>query len=199
MKKVITHSICMLVMITSIATSFAGTISPLEINSMEITLTLNNVKAGQLLSIKDINGITLYRKMIEEEGLFSSRYDLSAIPDGNYFFEHEKDYQIKIIPFKVANNKVNFDKSGEKIIFKPVVSVKDNKVYVSKLDLEKETLEIEIYHDDRNKSGYNLMYSENIENSIKTERIYKLPISHLGKYKVVISANGRQYIEYFSI
>ncbi|MHA7942556.1 hypothetical protein ACJOV8_005755 [Formosa sp. 3Alg 14/1] len=199
MKKVITHSICMLVMITSIATSFAGTISPLEINSMEITLTLNNVKAGQLLSIKDINGITLYRKMIEEEGLFSSRYDLSAIPDGNYFFEHEKDYQIKIIPFKVANNKVNFDKSGEKIIFKPVVSIKDNKVYVSKLDLEKETLEIEIYHDDRNKSGYNLMYSENIENSIKTERIYRLPISHLGKYKVVISANGRQYIEYFSI
>ncbi|WP_159022010.1 hypothetical protein [Formosa sp. L2A11] len=202
MKKVITHSICMLVMITGIATGFANNLSSLKVEkeSMEITLTLDNVKAGQKLSIKDINGLILYKKTIEKEGIFSNKFDLTALPDGKYYFEHEKDFQIKIIPFKVTSNTVTFDKANEKTIFKPVLKTKDNYLYFSKLDLEKEDVKINIYHEsNKNNSGYNLVYNEDFTDSTKIERIYSLSKIHEGRYKVVVTANGRDYVEYFSI
>ena len=202
MKKVITHSICMLVMITSIATGFASNLSSLtaERESMEITLTLDHVKAGQQLFIKDMNGSVLYKKIIEQEGLFKNKFDLTALPSGAYFFEHEKDFQIKIIPFKVTFEEVTFEKDNEKTIFKPVLKVKDNCLYFSKLDLDKERVEINIYHDDSLiTTGYNLIYTEEISNTPKIERVYSLAKVRKGNYKVVTSANGRDYVEYFSI
>ncbi|MDW5289488.1 hypothetical protein [Formosa sp. PL04] len=202
MKKVITHSICMLVLVTNIATSFATNLSTIdrEKGNMEITLTLDNVKAGQQLSIKDVNGLVLYNKTIEEEGIFSNKFDLTALPNGKYFFEHEKDYQIKIIPFNVSFNEVKFDKENEKIIFKPVVRVKGNHMYFSKLDLEKEDVRIKIYLEgNKNSSGYNLVHTEDFKNMEKIERIYSLSNTRQGNYKVVVSANGREYVEYFSI
>ncbi|CDF81125.1 conserved hypothetical protein [Formosa agariphila KMM 3901] len=202
MKKVITHSICMLVMITNIATSFASNLSILneERDRMEITLTLDYVKAGQQLSIKDINGLVLYNKIIEKEGIFSNRFDLTALPNGRYFFEHEKDYQIKIIPFDVSSNKVTFDTTCEQVIFKPVLHVKDNLLYVSKLDLNREDINIAIFHDGNSNSGdYNLVHAENFTNTMKLERIYSLTNTRKGNYKVVVNANNREYIEYFSI
>ncbi|WP_299776664.1 hypothetical protein [uncultured Formosa sp.] len=202
MKKVITHSICMLVMVTSIATGFANNLSSLKVEkeSMEITLTLDNVKAGQQLSIKDIYGLVLYKKTIKQEGLFSNKFDLTALPNGKYFFEYEKDFQIKIIPFKVALNEVTFEKGKEKTIFKPVLKIKDNYLYFSKLDLGKENVEINIFYEsNRNSSGYDLVCNEEFTDSTKIERIYSFKKIHEGKYKVVVTANGRNYVEYFSI
>ncbi|QDO93071.1 hypothetical protein FNB79_03465 [Formosa sediminum] len=202
MKKVITHSICMLVMITSIATGFASNISSLkaEEKSMEITLTLDNVKEGQQLFIKDIDGTILYKKVLDKKGIFSNTYDFTALPAGSYYFEHEKDFQIKLIPFKVTYNKVTFDKANEKTIFKPVLNVKDSCLYFSKLDLEKGTVKINIFHDNEiENTGYHLVHSENFKNALKIERIYSLTSTNKGNYKVVISANGRDFVEYFSI
>ncbi|WP_066223193.1 hypothetical protein [Formosa haliotis] len=202
MKKVITHSICMLVMVTSIATSFANPLSleNKERMDMEITLTLGNVKAGQQLFIKDVNGMILYKKTIEKSGIFANKFDLTALPNGKYYFEHEKDFQIKIIPFKVTFNEVKFDKLNEKIIFKPVVRVNNNHLYFSKLDLDKEDVEVNIYYDgSRDSAGYDLIHTENFTDTAKIERIYSLSKTRGGNYKVVVKANGRNYVEYFSI
>lgn len=202
MKKVITHSICMLVLITNIATSFATNLSTTnkEKGDMEITLTLDNVKAGQQLSIKDENGLVFYKKTIEEEGFFSNKFDLTALPNGKYFFELEKDFQIKIIPFNVSFNKVTFDKDNEKTIFKPVVRVKGDHMYFSKLNLEKKDVKISIYQDSsKNSSGYDLIHTEDFKNMAKAERIYSLSETEQGNYKVVVKSSGREYVEYFSI
>ena len=202
MKKVITHSICMLVMITSIATSFASNASSLnaEKENMEITFKLENVKAGQQLFIKDVNGLVLYKKIIEKEGIYTNKYDLTALPNGLYYFEHEKDYQIKIIPFIVAFNEVTFNKESEKTIFKPVLKVKDNHLFFSKLDLNQEDAKINIYYTpNKLSSEYDLLHTEKFEGTLKIERIYSLSKTRKGDYKVVVNANGRDYIEYFSI
>ena len=202
MKKVITHSICMLVMITNIATSFASNASSLNVEkeNMEITFKLENVKVGQQLSIKDVNGLVLYKKTIEKDGIYTNKYDLTALPNGLYYFEHEKDYQINIIPFIVAFNEVTFNKKSEKTIFKPVLKVKDSHLYFSKLDLDKENVKINIYYTPiKTSSEYDLLHTEKFEDTVKIERIYSLSKTRAGNYKVVVNANGREYIEYFSI
>ena len=61
---------------------------PLILNSdgSGTSLTIKNVKEGNLLSIVDDNGIILYKETIEKSGVYTKGFDLTALPDGNYFW-----------------------------------------------------------------------------------------------------------------
>ena len=65
----------------------------------------------------------------------------------DYVFELEKDMEINSMPFNVLSNKVNFLKEKETTIYKPYVFMKNNYIYVNKLALNGEPLEIKIYYD----------------------------------------------------
>ncbi|KJD31318.1 hypothetical protein PK35_15270, partial [Tamlana nanhaiensis] len=54
-------------------------------------LTLQKVKEGDQLTIIDNNGVVLYKEVIEKAGNYQKAFDLTALPDGNYVFELEKD------------------------------------------------------------------------------------------------------------
>ncbi|MDW5289486.1 hypothetical protein [Formosa sp. PL04] len=201
MKKIITLSICMLVMTSSFASTFSGIAFSKkgDGSKMEITLTLNDVKAGQKLSIKDNKGTLLFNKTIEKSGAFNNRFDLSQLPDGTYHFEHEKNHYVKHIPFTVYLGEVTFDKENESIVYKPVVRVKNNLIYLSKLDLEKENIEVRIYYTGNDENEYQLLHSENITDTIKVERVYRLSEQYKGEYKIVINTNDESYVEHFKI
>lgn len=202
MKKVLKLSICMLVMISSIATSYANDYS-VRINEKgkkEITLTLDHVKVGQQLYIKEVDGLTLYTEAFKTSGIYNNKFDLSNLPNGNYYFEHEKDYQIKIMPFKVVSGEVVFNRDKELTVFKPVFKVKNNNIYLSKLALNKEDLNVKIYYDSNyGKSDFELIHSETITDEINIERIYSLSDKEKGDYRIDIEANGRSYSEFVSI
>ena len=99
-------------MVTMFATllSFANDASLFNIkNDAERTsLTLYNVKEGNLLSIKDNNGIILYKELIQESGTYTKGFDLTALPNGAYVFELSKDFEINSIPFTVKSKVVVF-------------------------------------------------------------------------------------------
>ena len=149
-------------------------------------ITINDVKEGQSLIIKDLNGVILYKESIKESGLYSKAFDLTNLPDGSYFFEHEKDLEIKTIPFNVKSNKVTFEKEKETIIYKPHIRVKNNYVFINKLALDKEPLDVKIYSEDNQ-----LIYSEKITNTITIEKAYKLSSNE--SYRMVLRSNGREY------
>ena len=199
MKRIITLSIYMFAMVTGIA-SYANEASlSLDGNKKsEITLTLDNVKEGQMLSIKDVYGIALYNSKIEFSGIYNNKFDLTALPNGKYSFEHEKGYEIKIIPFTVVKGEVTFNEKDEKSIFKPVVAFKNNNVYLTQLSLDQEEVKVKIYYTSEN-SEFKLIHSEDISNTTNINRIYKLAEKRTGNYKVIINADGRDYVEYFTI
>ena len=87
----------------------------------ETALTLKNVKKGDLISIKDYSGIVLYKELINFSGTYRKGFDLTALPNGDYFFEVDKDLEVKTIPFTVQSNKVVFNKEAEVITYKPYV------------------------------------------------------------------------------
>ncbi|HEY5688987.1 MAG TPA: hypothetical protein VIS27_11845 [Yeosuana sp.] len=163
-------------------------------DSKKTTFTLNNVKQGNELIIKDLNGIILYKEQIKDSGNYSKGFDLTTLPDGFYVFELEKDFEIKSFPFTVTSNKVEFN-DNETTIHKPFVAFKKNYIYVSKLALNNEPLDIKIYYQD----GSGLIYSENIKDTKVIEKVYKLALQAKGNYKIVLSSNGREYYEYMTL
>lgn len=197
MKNVIKHSKKGFLMVTMFATllSFANEVSFFTIkNDAERTsLTLSNVKEGNLLSIKDDNGMVLYKELIQKTGIYTKGFDLTSLPDGDYLFELDQEVEISIIPFSVDASAVLFHKELEKTIFKPVVRVKEDVAYLTKLSLNEEPLEIKVYFTDTNISE--LVYSEKIVNTQNIERVFKLTGLKKGSYKMVFNSEGREFTE----
>ncbi|WP_303316461.1 hypothetical protein Q4Q34_06545 [Flavivirga abyssicola] len=156
-------------------------------------LTIDNVKKGNLLSIKNNNGITVYKELIQSTGSYTKGFDLTELPNGNYFFEVDKDLQIETIPFSVKDDKVVFDKTKEAVIFKPYVREKDDFVYISKLALNLEPLKIRIYAEYN--GTFQLIRTEEVEGLKIVEKIYKLKE---GNYKIVLNANDKEYTKFIN-
>ncbi|WP_445195676.1 hypothetical protein [Tamlana sedimenti] len=157
-------------------------------------VTLTNVKVGDLLTIKDYNGLVLYKESIEASGIYQKGFDLSALPNGDYFFEVDKDMEIKILPFTVKAKKVTFLREKETSVFKPYIKQKDDMLFISKLSLSLEPLKIKIYSD--NNSEYEMVYSDVIEDTKTIEKAYKLKKG--GDYKIVLSSNERTYTKFIN-
>ncbi|MEL0651958.1 hypothetical protein V6246_11030 [Algibacter sp. TI.3.09] len=196
MKNVIKHLRKGTLMVTIFATtlSFANEVSVFTIKNEadKTSLTLTDVKKGNLLSIKDENGIVLYKEFIQRSGSYTKGFDLTELPNGAYLFEVDKDVEISTIPFTVEADGVTFDAAGEKVIYKPVTRVVGNLLYVTKLSLNEAPLEIDIYFESDEVNGSSeSVYSEKIENSKIIERVYKLEDIKDGKFEIVCHSEGR--------
>ena len=198
MKNVLTHTkkVILMAAVCAISMGYAMETSLLENteNVKTTALTLNDVKKGNLLCIKSENGIIIYKESIDKSGKYSKNFDLTALPDGKYFFELEKDVAIKIIPFKVMLNQVTFNKAKEAIIFKPFVRKNEDLVYVTKLAVKSEPLKISVYRSDH--FGSELLHSESIEGVQNIGRVYRLKE---GRYKIVCHTNNMEFINYIQI
>ncbi|WP_194768283.1 hypothetical protein [Tamlana sp. I1] len=197
MKNVMKHSKKGILMVTMLATllSFAkeAPFYTIEKGAKRTSLTLNFVKQGNLLSIKDVNGVILYKELIQNSGTFTKAFDLTSLPNGAYVYELDKDLEINVIPFLVTHGTVLFDKEKEETIYKPFTRVKGNIVYVSKLELKNEPLKIEIYA--ITNYGDELLMSETIEGTTNIERVYKFKGLSRGDYKIVYRTAGREFVK----
>lgn len=195
-KTIITKSILATVMLTAMFSYATNTtnIDP-KSNLKKTTLTLNHVKPGNQVAIKDLSGIILYKEEIKTTGTYSKSFDLTSLPSGSYVFELEKDFEIKLLPFSVNSNQVVFDKNNETIFHKPYVTAKDNHIYINKLSLNEEPLEIKIYY----LNEYQLIFSEKIEDTKSIQKAYKMASNIKGDYKVILKSNGREYYEYLTL
>ncbi|WP_158846119.1 hypothetical protein [Algibacter sp. L1A34] len=196
MKNVIKHSkkiLFAVAMLTVLVGNAKDKSSALKKGLIKTALTIDNVKEGNLLSIKDQNGLTLYKELIVESGTYRKGFDLTALPDGDYFFEVDKDIEIKTIPFTVKSNKVVFKKDEEVTVFKPFVREKDGFVYISKFAPNYASLKISIYGNYNN--DYQLLYSDKFENLQTIEKAYKL---EAGSYKIVLNSDNNEYTKFIN-
>lgn len=157
------------------------------------SVTFINAKAGNLLSIKDENGIVLYKESIQKTGVYTKGFDLTSLPDGEYLFELDKDVEISTIPFTVKAKEVTFKKELEKTLFKPIARVKGNLVYITRLTLNKAPMDVEVYSE--NNGNYELIHKETFKNTENIERLYRLSGLNKVDYKIVFKTEGRVFTE----
>lgn len=162
------------------------------------TLTFRKVKKGNLFTIKNEEGLILYKEAIQQNGVYKKGFDLTSLPDGGYFFELDKDMEITTIPFIVKANDVTFDKSNSETLFKPLTVVKNGHLFVSQLSLEKKPLEIKIYQEGSvYYSPYELIHSETVADTKKIQKVYKLYNYKKGQYKIVYKTEEKTFVEFF--
>lgn len=157
------------------------------------SLVLENVKEGNLLSIKDSYGIILYKESIEVDGIYKKGFDLTELPDGDYVFELEKDLEIKTIPFTVVLNAVSFNKKDEATYFKPFIKQEKDLVFLTKLNLNLEATTIKVYAIFNGE--YKLRHSEKIENIQVIEKVFQL---EKGNYKIEINSDNKEYTAFIN-
>ena len=165
---------------------------PIKEKEPKVTsLSFAKVSKGSMLLIKDLNGLVLYKEAIQETGKYSKGFDLTSLPNGAYYFELDTELEIVVIPFDVKSTKVNFRKDDKTTIFKPMVRVKDDMVFVSRTSFESAPMDFKIYY----ASNSDVVLTEKFENEPFIERVYDFSSSKKGEYLFVFRSNGRKYVK----
>ena len=187
MKQIIKNSLVLVVLFATMI-SYANEIVTNE-NDDATNVTLNNVTEGSVLSIKDVDGLILYKETIQVSGDYSKKFDLTSLPDGNYIFELDKNFEIKSIPFNVKRNIVDLNIENKSVVFKPAMVFENGMLRIQKtiLNSEKE-LSIKIYFENGD-----LVHSENFNNEKLINKTYDFSKSLKGKYKVLLSTEDRTF------
>jgi len=189
MKRLVKTSLVIVVMFATMV-SYANEFPLLTKERTKIVknITFDNVKQGSLLLIKDSNEMILYKELIKKPGTYSKGFDLTALPDGDYYFELDKQVEIKVMPFQVKASIVEFKKDEEYKIFKPVVYVKGNYVYISRMSTVLKPIEIKVYNENDN-----LVFSEKIKEGKSLRRLYNFSKINEGNYTIIFKSEGRTF------
>lgn len=156
-----------------------------------INMSFENVAQGSSLTIKDQNGLVLYNESIEQGGDYKKGFDLTSLPNGDYFFELNSELKIVVIPFIVDSKEVVFDKESEESIYKPIVRTKDNMVYVSRTEIEQTPLSYKIYYAD----NYDLVHTAQFEELEEVKKAYDFSAAKKGNYVFVFESKGRKFTQ----
>ena len=136
--------------------------------------------------IKNSKGKIIYEGVSAHIGELPQDFDLTSLPNGQYSIEHENGVEINVCPFRVSAKQVSFDKSYR--IYKPVILIRDNRVYVTKMSFDKQNLELMVYN------NYNeLVYAEKLKNSDDMGRILDFSGINNSKMEIVVKSDGRSY------
>jgi len=171
-----------------------GTFTSYAIEGLETSSNSTfKITKGDLISVTDNSGKTIYSGRTNYNGNLKSLYDFTNLKNGFYFIEIEKDFEIISKTIEVKNHVVTYVDNSDKTYFKPVIKAEKAKVVVSKLALQTENIEIEIYYKDE------LIHFETVNTNSIVNRVYKLDETVKGEYTAIIRANDRAYIENFKL
>jgi hypothetical protein len=156
-------------------------------------LKFSNVKKGHQYKIIDDKGTILFTEKIKRNGTFVKRFDFTALNNGSYILELDKDFEIIITPFIIQSNNVVFLEKNEKVIFKPVVRTENNQLLISHMSLEEQPLKIELYY-----NGERIFKDQLVGDKI-LNKIYKLSSQKKGSYYLNMTSGGRSFIKSFEL
>lgn len=189
MKKLLKNSLVLVVILTTMVSYSNELLFVTNIKTSEITeFTFNDVMEGSTLQLKDSKGSILYSESIKNSGSYTKDFDLTNLPDANYYFEIDNQEFLTIIPISVKENIAEILNDEKYTISKPEVIVKDNYVYLSKDFANDQSVAIDVYYE-----GNDLAYSENFRKIDSVNRIYDFSTSKKGKYLILVKAEGRVF------
>jgi len=195
MKRIMKISLILLIMFTSTFSFSNNTLSGK--NDTKVTyVTFENVKIGSILILKNQSGFIMYSETVKSSGKFSKQFDFTLLPAGEYTFEMESGFEVKIKALTISKSNVYFHPERQSSFFKPVVKLRSNKLLISQLALNKEPLEVKLYYTKKGNSEV-MLYSGEFtgDNQFIIEKILSLSNNYKGDYRIVMSTNDHVYIE----
>lgn len=190
MKNLIKTSVFVGILLTSVivsATSNDPYVRVSTISSKTFNFGLLNFDGKINVYIKDTEGEVLFNENYKGS-YYSKNFDFSDMPNGEYFVEIDGQTKITTIPFNVSNHSVNFKNEFKKDLFKPVVRRDGNDIYITKLALKNEALQIAIFDENNN-----LLHIEELKGEINLSRKFNIEMLEKGVYNFVLKTEGRTF------
>jgi len=163
------------------------------INAEKVKIVFKDVKKGQLLAVKDENGVQIYSETVSREGELIKFFDLTSLDKGFYTVELHKGFLIIVKSLEVKGINVCLTEDSEKIIFKPVIRNEESLVLISKINFDKKPVRIALFYDGE------LIFSETLKGEEMINRAYRLDEQIKGNYKVIVYCDDNSYINEFKI
>ena len=161
------------------------------LDAKRVKVEFNAVKKGQTLTIKNNVRTTVYNQEIKTSGNYSRTFNLTALENGNYTAELDKDFEVIVKPFIVENGSVTF--LEEEKVFKPIIKIEKELILISKIESDNKPLKVTIYHENE------IIFSEKVEGENTLKRIYSLSKSPRGNYIIIINTNNSTSSKNFRI
>lgn len=191
MKNVIKQSLVVLALFTAMF-AYSGeviTFSSNDVNGNSL-VKIEQLKEGTQFLIKDQNGITLYEENINNSGTVSKLLDFSTLPDAEYYLEFDSDEEIKVIPFSVNKRITEFAESAAYSIVKPKIVVADHLVNITNESSENQKIDIKFYYENDD-----LAFNELLKDAKAINRTYDFSSSLKGSYTIVLTTEGRTFVD----
>ncbi|PQJ77005.1 hypothetical protein [Polaribacter glomeratus] len=163
------------------------------VDAKKVKVVFKDVKKGQLLTVKDKNGVQLHSETVSIQGELIKFFDVSSLNNGLYTIELNKEYLIIIKSITVKENKVTFIEDSEEIIFKPIIRNEESLVLISKINFDKKPILITLFYEGEE------IFSETLKDQEIVKRAYRLDDNLKGNYKVIVYCNAKSYINEFKI
>jgi hypothetical protein len=163
------------------------------VNPKKVRIAFKDAQKGELLTVKDENGIQLHSETIDNSGQLIKFFDLSSLHDGVYKVELNKAFVVVVKSLEVKDNNVFLTENFEKVIFKPIIRTEKNLVLISKTNFEKKPVKIALFYNG------DVIFSETVNDEEILKRVYKLDKEIKGDYKVVVYCDDESYSNDFKI
>lgn len=175
MKNFFKKTIVLVVLSLTFFTSRANVIILKSNTENDVSIKLNDIKKGQKWLLKG--------EKLELKGRFktitSGEVDLilKSLNNGEYQLDLDKDFIIERLSFILKDGIVKLLK--KKTIFKPVIRMQGNRIFVSNHSFDKDNFQIIVLYEKKK------IFDEKIQNEENSKRIIKLSKETKGRYKVI--------------
>ncbi len=168
--------------------------SPSDNPAKSTVVSFNEVNPGDVLYIRDRDGISYYSEKVKANGIYTKLFNLASLPENQYYFEMEKADKITLIPFKVEGESVTLNNEMRKNVVKPQLVTRIDQVFLTRDVKDAQSLKVDIYY-----RGRELVHSEEFEKAGRLLRKYNFSNSRKGEYLFLIKYDDRVLEEYVSV
>lgn len=127
MNKLIKTGLLSVALLGSLVANASKIVTTAISNSKVVYIGLTNVSQGEVLSIKDTDGVQLYSVSLDKSEAFNKKFDFSTLPSGVYFIETKEAKEITVTPLIVSEDKVAVITDSSKRFRAPSITL-DGKV-----------------------------------------------------------------------
>ena len=192
MKKVLKRVLLVAVMISALIANGSNVTASVNENSKTFNLKIENSDGELNISIIDTEGVILHTEKYEGMN-YSKSFDFKTLPNGRYYFEVEGVTKVNMIPVEVSSKGVKIIETTEKVYFKPIIRKKDDKIFISKLNLTNEVLKVSLY--DENK---NIIYKGEMKGGLYLSKTLNIKNIKSGDYFLVLKSSDKRFTESFT-
>lgn len=191
MKNILKKGLLSVALIGSIAANASEKIKvKVAETSKMLAIELTNVKEGETISIKDLNGAALFSENLKEANEYTKVFSLSTLPEGLYFVESEESSKIVVTPVIISKDGVALVANATETYLAPEISIEGDVLKVMVRNYPKVPVSISIYSD----SGSLLTIAEDNTNTLVFGS-YKITDIKTEKLTVSVSEGDHSFIK----